>query len=202
MKLSTNIMSFDLAHIADLKFGLYTKPLESGNAVYLQAKHFDDQGNQTEVVDSYLQIDQKNESHLLGDGDILLVGKGFRNFAWTYRQEYGPALASSIFFVITPNTDFVIPEFLTIFFNLPSTQAYFQTLGAGSSIPSIRKSELEALKIMLPSIEQQERAITIKQLHYKDMHLSQKILTEKQRIYQAVIKNLIDQNHEQTHNTE
>ena len=184
-------MRVRLSDVAHIQFGVYDKPKDSGNAAYLQARHFDDRGNQTGEVDTFLRIDQKNGSHLLNDDDIPLAGKGLRNFAWAYRRAFGPAIASSIFFVIKPNRGRVIPEFLTTLFNMPQTQAHFQTLGAGSSIPSIRKSELEAFTLKLPSLESQKKAIAIGQLHYKDMELSQKILAEKQRIYQAVIKNII-----------
>ena len=190
-------MRVKLSDIAQLQFGLYTKPTENGNAAYLQVKHFDDWGNQTHKIDTFIQIDQKNETHLLEEGDILLVGKGMRNFAWTYQRKHGPAMASSIFFVIKVDRSKVIPEFLTTLFNMPQTQSYFQTLGAGSSIPSIRKSELEAFTIKFPPLELQEKVITIKQLHYKELDLSRQIITEKQKVYQAVIKNLIYQKHEQ-----
>src|SRR5690606_13860018 len=167
-------MKIKLGEIAQLQFGLYTKPSDEGNAFYLQAKHFDDWGNQTEQIDTFIQVDPKNESHLLEDGDIILVGKGMRNFAWTYDISIGPAIASSIFFVIKVDRSRVIPEFLTTFFNMHQTQTYFQTLGAGSSIPSIRKSELEALTVELPPMELQKKAIGIKQLHYKDIEISSK----------------------------
>lgn len=185
-------MKVKLSNIAKLQFGLYSKPTEQGNAAYLQVKHFDDWGNQTNKIDSFIQIDQKNESHLLEEGDILLVGKGMRNFAWTYHKSFGPAIASSIFFVIKPDRSKAIPDFLTILFNMPQTQAHFQTLGAGSSIPSIRKSELEAFAVKLPSLELQEKTIAIKQLHYKDMELSRKILLEKQRVYRAAISRVVN----------
>lgn len=190
-------MKVKLSDISQLQFGVYHKPKDHGDAAYLQVKHFDDQGNQTSAVDSFLQIDQKNGSHLLSDGDILLVGKGHRNFAWTYRSAFGPAMASSIFFVVKPNREKVIPDFLTTIFNMPQTQTHFQTLGAGSSIPSIRKSELEAFSFKLPALELQEKAISIQQIYNKDIELSRKILAEKQRIYQAVIKNIIYQKHEE-----
>ena len=184
-------MQSKIGDIARLQFGIYAKPTDEGNAVYLQAKHFDDWGKPSDKVDTFIQIDKKNRGHLLEEGDIILVGKGMRNFAWTYDKAYGPAIASSIFFVIKPDRSRVIPEFLTTLFNMPQTQAYFQTLGAGSSIPSIRKSELEAFTIRLPSLELQQKAVTIKQLHYKDMEISRKIISEKQKVYQAVIKNII-----------
>ncbi|MDN3689655.1 restriction endonuclease subunit S [Cyclobacterium jeungdonense] len=186
-------MRVKLGDISQLHFGLYAKPVDEGNAVYLQGKHFDKWGNRTEQIDTFIQIDQKNESHLLEEGDILLAGKGMRNFAWTYDKAFGPAIASSIFFVIKVDPSRVIPEYLTTLFNMSQTQTYFQILGTGSSIPSIRKSELEAFVVTLPSLELQQKAITVKELHYKEMELSRKIIFEKQQVYQAVIKNIINQ---------
>lgn len=185
-------MKVKIGEISRLQFGLYAKPIEIGSAAYLQAKHFDDWGNQTNEIDTFIQIDQKNESHLLEDGDILLVGKGMRNFAWTYHRNFGPAMASSIFFVIKPDRSKILPEFLTTVFNLPQTQEHFQVLGAGSSIPSIRKSELEAFTIKLPPLAVQEKAITIKKLHYKDIDLTQQLIAEKQKVYQAAIAAIIN----------
>lgn len=189
-------MKIKLKDIAQLQFGLYTKPKEVGNAVYLQAKHFDDWGNLTDQIETFTEIDEKNKPHLLKHGDIILAGKGMKNFAWTYEESLGPAIASSIFFIIKVDQSRVLPEFLTTLFNMPQTQAYFQTLGAGSSIPSIRKSELGAFTVKLPPKELQEKAIAIKQLHYKDMEISREIISEKKKIYQSVIKNIIEQNHE------
>lgn len=189
-------MNVKLGEIAQIQFGLYRKPVEDGNTLYLQAKHFDDLGNQTEKLETYIQVEDKNESHLLRDGDIIIAGKGLRNFAWTYHDKYGPAAASSLFFVLKVDRTRVIPEYLTTLFNMPQTQAYFHTLGAGSSIPSIRKSELEAFPIKLPPLELQQKAVDIKTLHYKELELSKKIIAEKQKAYQAIIKNIINQSYE------
>jgi restriction endonuclease S subunit len=179
-----------------LQFGLYEKPGVKGNAAYLQAKHFDDSGRIKFSIDSFIKISEKNENHLLEEGDILFVGKGLRNFAWTYSNAIGPAVASSIFFVLKPDKGKVIPEFLTTLLNTPQTQAYMQTLGAGSSIPSIRKSELDAFSFHLPSIEVQKKVVTIAQLQEQDIDLSSRIIAEKQKIYQSVINRLILNSHE------
>lgn len=187
-------MKIKLGDIAQLQFGLYAKPTDNGNAAYMQVKYFDDWGNQTNEIDTFIEVDKKNEAHLLEEGDILFVGKGMRNFAWTYKLSYGPAIASSIFFVIKVDKSKVLPDFLTTLFNTAQTQAHFQTIGAGSSIPSIRKSELEVFMVQLPTLEMQQKIINIKKLHDEDMELSRKIVTEKQNLYQAVIKNLIYNN--------
>lgn len=190
------IRKVKLQEIAEIQFGFYAKPKEKGNAAYLQAKQFDELGNLYYTIDNFLKIDQKNEANVLNDGDVLLVSKGLRNFAWTYSKAIGPAIASSIFFVIKPNRAIVLPDFLTTLFNMQQTQSYFQTLSAGSSIHSIRKSELSEFSFTLPPLSMQEKIVSIKQLHYKDIELSNKILTEKQKVYQAVINTLINKSHE------
>lgn len=189
-------MKVKLGDIAQLQFGYYAKPDEVGNAAYVQAKHFDDWGKQRYNIDTFITINSKNEGHLLEEGDILLVGKGLRNFAWVYHKAVGPAIASSIFFVIKPDKEKAFPEFLNIIFNSPKIQSYFQTLGAGSSIPSIRKSELEALPLMIPSLKVQKKAMEISRLHHQDMEISKQIMEKKQKIYQSITQHLIFNDHD------
>ena len=180
-----------LGEITQLQFGYYAPTDMEADIPYLQAKHFDDYGKQVGPIDTFIETDEKSAAHLLEDGDILLVGKGMRNFAWTYRRDFGPAVASSIFFVIKADRNRVIPEYLTTLFNMPNTQAHFQTLGAGSSIPSIRKSELEAFKIQLPSLGKQRMVVGLKELHDKELRLHYSIIEEKERIFKAVMNTII-----------
>jgi restriction endonuclease S subunit len=186
-------MTVSLSDISKLQFGYYTKPLDSGEIMYLQAKHFDEFGNQMQNIDTWIDTDSKNIGHILEDGDVLFVGKGMRNFAWTYKSLIGQAIASSIFFVIRPDKTKVIPEYITTLFNTPKYQLMFHTMGAGSSIPSIRKSELEAINIELPSLEVQKQIVEINQLHVEDIDVSNKIIAEKKVLFQAVINKLINQ---------
>lgn len=170
---------------------MHTQPAESGVIRYLQARHFNEFYQLNHTVDTWLPSDNASESHLLSDGDILLVGKGYRNFAWLYKSEIGPAVASSIFFVIKPKAEKVLPEFLAIFFNLQQTQQYFQTLGAGSSIPSLRKSELEALPMLLPSLAEQQKLVELHETHDMDMRLSRKLISQKQLLFESLAQKLI-----------
>ncbi|MFA7449142.1 MAG: restriction endonuclease subunit S [Weeksellaceae bacterium] len=180
-----------LNDIAQLQFGYYAPPLEVGSVLYIQVKHFDELGRYNEQMDTFVDLDQKNETHILNEGDILFVGKGNRNFAWAYTKTVGPAIASSIFFVIKPDRNQVLPEYLTTIFNLPKNQIYFQSLGAGSSIPSIRKSELEMFPVPLPEMSVQKKIVELKQLHELEIRLTQEIVDKKRMLFQEVINQLI-----------
>lgn len=188
-------MEKTLGSIADLQFGLYEKPVESGDVAYLQVKDFDINNQFSNLSNAYLNVDEKTFKHLLKDGDIIFVAKGFRNFAWTYKESFGPSIASSIFFVIKVDKSEILPEYLCMLFNSDSYQKLFQQLGAGSSIPSIRKSELEAVKIFVPSIEIQEKAININNLSLMELQLTSRIISEKQKYYNSIINKLISQDH-------
>ena len=184
-------MIVKLADIAQLQFGLYSKPDDEGDVKYLQAKHFDSFGHFEDEIDTFLSKNDKNKSHILWDGDLIFAGKGYRNFAWTYTSDIGDAIASSIFYVIRPNKEKVFPEFLTTLFNTQKYQAYFQLLGAGSSITSIRKSELEALSFNLPDLEMQKQIVELKNLHQKDLSLTKEIMKQKDIRFQTLLNKLL-----------
>lgn len=180
-----------LKEISDLQFGYYDKPKEEGVVIYLQAKNFNDFGQFDGNADGYIEITEKSKGHLLEEGDVLFVGKGMRNFAWKYSAEMGKAIASSIFFVIKPKSDLVDSDYLVTVFNSAKYQSFFRSLGAGSSIPSIRKNELEAVEIPLPSLEVQQKIARLSGLHQTELALTGKLIDEKNKLFQAVINNIL-----------
>ncbi|RYE59445.1 MAG: restriction endonuclease subunit S [Sphingobacteriales bacterium] len=181
-----------LKNLADVRFGYYVQPEAKGDVQYIQARQFDGLGNMVSLSESSIDKDKKSEEHLLSEGDILFAGKGYRNFAWCYHRNYGPAIASSIFFVIRPDQNIVLPEYLTILFNRQKSQAYFAKLGAGTSINSIRKNELGEFKVPLLPMEQQHKVIALNKLHSKYMKLTQEMLQLKVQRFESVIDQLIN----------
>ncbi len=159
-----------LSEIAKVKFGYHATPSPDGSINYIQAKHFDDNALMIQPISTFIESTSRLKNHLLEPGDVLLAGKGFRKFAWTYQENVCPSIASSMFFVIKPDKKRVLSSYLTIFLNTNQIQKHFQTLGAGSSIPSIRKSELEALPVTLPSLDMQEKIDEISRMPVKVMN--------------------------------
>jgi restriction endonuclease S subunit len=185
------IKTVDVASVSDIRFGLYAQPGASGSAAYLQVRQFSDDGMLTTEVDEYINLDKKTEAHLLREGDVLFVGKGNRLFAWCYHQTNQLAVASSIFFVLRPDLTVVYPDYLASILNAPPSKATFQQIGGGTNIFSIRKSELGAFKIPLPSLQQQKRVAALARLHKKEISLAQQIIVQKEALYTAIISKLI-----------
>lgn len=184
-------MRMKLSHVGQCHFGLYAKPTDTGSVPYLQAKHFDDWGSITTPVDTFVEKSAKTKSHFLEHGDILLVGKGLRNFAWAYKEDFGLAIASSTFFVLKIDTSRVLPEFLALILNLPESKSHFETLGAGSSVPSIRKSEVLNFAFELPPMPSQEQIARLKTLHDQDLQISHRIIDAKRNLFEAMVKKIL-----------
>ncbi|MCX6210799.1 MAG: restriction endonuclease subunit S, partial [Bacteroidetes bacterium] len=115
-----------------------------------------------------------------------------RFFATEYKKEFGKAVASSIFFVLKPNTQKVIPAYLVSVLNLPKNLLHFQQSGAGSSIPSIRKNELADFVINLIPLQQQQKIVALQELYLKDLLLTENLIKQKQLLFQSVLSKIIN----------
>jgi restriction endonuclease S subunit len=183
-----------LKHIAFIQTGVFAKPIKEGQIVYLQAKHFDENG----ILRSYLYPDLKaetiSEKHLLKLGDIIFAAKGTKNFAAFYEIKNLPAVASTSFFVIRLNENFrgkILPEFLTWYINQPASQKYLKSQAVGSSIVSISKSVLEELELTVPDIQTQRIILKIGYLRNSQKKLREQIEMLREKQIQQHITNAI-----------
>ncbi len=160
--------------------------------MYLQAKHFDENGILRSSLYPDLKAENISEKHLLQNGDIIFAAKGTKNFAALYESKNLPAVASTSFFVIRLNEDFqdkILPEYLTWYLNRTSSQNYLKSQAVGSSIASISKSVLEELELSIPDLNTQRAILNITHLRNSEKNLKLLIetLREKQ-IQQQILK--------------
>jgi restriction endonuclease S subunit len=180
-----------IGHIATIQTGIFAKPIPEGQIVYLQAKHFNENGQLISSLHPDLMTENISNKHLLRHGDILFAAKGTKNFAAWYESKNLPAVASTSFFVIRINDNFqgkIVPEFLTWYINQPISQKFLKGKAMGTSIVSISKSVLEELEIPIPDFNTQKAILRIIHLRNSEKELQQQIemLREKQ-IQQQII---------------
>jgi len=187
-------MNAQLKDISQIRFGYYSQSTADNGIPYLQARQFDDAGNLIANPDTFLSPDSKSTTQLLKDGDIIFAGKGNKNFAWCYHKEFGPAIASTIFFVISPDKRKVLPEYLAALFNHSKNQQYFQQLGAGSNIQSIRKNELGDFNVPVVPLQMQAKIVALYELHKQDISLTLQLLQHKNELYESVVNTLTNNN--------
>lgn len=178
-----------LKDISSIQTGLFTKTVTKGDIVYLQAKHFDEYGQLNQILHPDLASTVSTNRHLLQPGDVLFAAKGNKNFAAVYEIHNQPCIASTSFFVIRLNYCSVLPDYLAWFLNNSETQKFLKAQALGSSMASISKPVLENLEISLPSLNDQERIMTISKLRMKQKDLKIRIeRLQEQLVQQLLIK--------------
>ncbi len=177
--------------IAQIQTGLFAKPAGVGELVYLQSKHFDENGQLHSVLYPDLRADGISEKHLLKEGDVLFAAKGAKNFATVFENHNEPSVASTSFFVIRPTFDNVLPHYLAWFLNNHTTQALLKVQARGTSIPSISKQVLEQLELPIPELNIQKAIVAITKLRNQEKSLKQQIESLKEKQIQQIILNAI-----------
>ena len=173
-------MKTKLSDIAVIQTGVFAKPGPLGDIVYLQGKHFGEDGQLVQDLLPDLRFSDIGPRHILASNDILFTAKGTRNFAVHYQGSEHPAAASTTFIVIRLKQRCeVSPAFLTWFLNSPETQTHLKQSAKGTAIASISKKTLEDLEIPIPSIQKQETILEIAKLSSKRNKLALR-LTELQ----------------------
>lgn len=187
-------MKVALVHIADIQTGIFAKPAKEGDLVYLQSRHFDENGKLLAVPHADLKMNNVTSRHLLKQGDLLFAAKGVKNFATCIDLESLPSVASTSFFVIRLHSklsDRVLPQFLAWQINQQIAQKYLKANAFGTSMVSISKTVLEQLEISLPDIKTQECILRISGLRAHEKELKQKIETLYEQKIQQQLFNAI-----------
>jgi restriction endonuclease S subunit len=179
-----------LGDLAMIRTGVFAKPKPGGQVVYLQAKHFDEEGVITDEVRPELKIDESIGKHLLKPGDVLFAAKGLKNFAYVFRGSF-PAVASTTFFVSTLIQPGILSDYIVWFLNNPDTLKLIKRQAIGSDIVSISKSVLEKLEVPVASVDDQKRILEIAQLGKREKDLRHEIAELRQLQVQQQIKNAI-----------
>lgn len=187
-------MKSKLKAIAQLISGLYTKPDIDGEVYYVQAKHFNSNGDFDFSVKPDLKLEGKIEKHLLKTGDILLVAKGGNNFAVQYKGLIQKAVASSIFIVIRiKDQDAILADYLTWYLNHPQTQLLLKEYSKGSGIPSIAINVLSELEVYIPPLVKQRTIIELYKLRKKEKEITFYLETLREKYIQQQLLNSIKQ---------
>lgn len=174
-----------------MQTGLFAKPVGEGDVVYLQVRHFDENGQLTADLYPDLLGAEISEKHFLQEGDILFSAKGTKNFAAIYAGFEEQCVASTSFFVIRLKEVNLLPAYLAWYLNHPNTQQTLKAQAKGSSIVSISKTQLEDLEINIPDLHTQELVLQIANLRNKEKLLKQQIETLREKQIQQQLQHII-----------
>ena len=179
-------MRVKIQDIAIVRSGIYMKEIPKGEVGYLQVGDFDKEMNRFILPSPTLELNNKTESHLLIDGDILFAAKGISNFSTVFHEDMGKVVASSSFLVIQVGDKMLInPDYLCWILNREDTLSFLRANAFATSMPSVSKSLMEKYKINVPSIHVQNKIVEIAGLQEKAKHLYEAILCKRNKIIQS-----------------
>lgn len=176
----------DMAACAELRPGYpFRGPIdevETGNALVAQMKDVDPLAGMLWVGALRTQIHGRKEPDWLEPGDILFVPRGNRFFAASLNAPPSPAVCGPHLFHlrVRPGAG-LLPEFLSWQINQPPLQRLLHAAAEGSSQLSIRRGEIETLKIAIPPIDQQQRIVALARLAARERQLLQRLIQNREQ---------------------
>lgn len=96
----------------------------------------------------------------LAPGDVLLQSRGQSYRAGLVPPHDGPMVATASVLVITAGPA-VRPGYLVHFLNDPATQVELRARATGATIANLKRSEVEQLAVLVPSLEDQEKIVAL-----------------------------------------
>lgn len=156
------IISVTLKEVAAISAGHplrgSAEALEEGDTPFIQLKNADpasgiDWGSVVRV-----NLPATRSPKWLSANDVIFSARGSRNFAYALNDAIEQSVCSPHFFVLNVNdTGTIMPEFLAWQLNQRPAQEYFKRIAVGTqAVTTIRRPALEALSLIVPSLQKQE----------------------------------------------
>lgn len=136
----------------------------------------------------------RREPDWLLSGDLLLVARGNRYYAACVDSVPGTAVCGPHLFHLQVKSGVtVLPEFLAWQINQPPIQRALRKAAEGSSQLSIRRPELEALQIVVPSISEQKNIVQLVRLALRERVLFNSLIKNRERQLEVLSARLLNQ---------
>jgi len=169
---------------------------KDGNAFVVQFRHLvvgeplDDKDGQT--LDR-VTLPGRRRPDYLWPGDILFMARGTRNDAAVIKALPHNTVCTPNFFHLRLKSEAfnLMPEFLAWQLNHVDAQRYFAMCSQGSSAPSVTKTQLGDLPVVVPPIEQQKLMMKLAEAAHREQVLLEQLIENRQRMTDAVARQIL-----------
>ncbi len=100
---------------------------------------------------------RKPDLYRVSKGDLLILARGQDRRPHLVQDDLENTLASSVFHIIRPNCDSVVPGYLAWWLNQPDVQAEINAGSRGTGIGYVSRQHMERIPVRLPPREMQQR---------------------------------------------
>lgn len=135
----------------------------------------------------------QGELPTLTPGEILLQSRGQTYRAGLVPPHVGPMVATASLLVITPGSA-VRPGYLAHYLNDTATQAELRTRATGATIANLKKSELEQLEVLVPSLEDQEKIVALGETLRQQLRIEARLAELRRTQLRALLEERAERN--------
>jgi restriction endonuclease S subunit len=183
-----------LKDIADIRTGYQFRGKvavhDDANVAVIQIKDIDDRFIVKTKDLVPVKVD-KPEPYLVSQGDVLFLSRGHRQYAAVIHEPVQNTIATGYFFILSPRTKLVRPDFLAWAINQPDFQEALRPFVRGSHIPLISKTDFQDQAIVLPPLPVQEKVIELHHLFDHERELTAALEHKRGELVQAISRKLL-----------
>lgn len=169
---------------------------DDGNSFVVQFRHLvlgeplDDRFGRT--LDRVILPGRRRPDYLW-PGDILFMARGTRNDAAVVKDLPHNTVCTPNFFHLRlrPEAFNLMPEFLAWQLNHVDAQRYFAMCSQGSAAPSVTKTQLGDLPVVVPPIEQQKLMMQLVGAAQQEQALLRQLIENRRRMTDAVARHIL-----------
>ena len=147
---------------------------------------------QTDKFTSSMTI---NDKYLTQEGDVVVRLRSPSTAVYIDKDDEG-LLITSLLAVIRVDNFKLDARYLAYYINSFFSQRQLQRETKGTAIPMLKTKDLENLQLSLPSLEKQRKVVDYLDLAQREQQLLRTLAEEKERLSQAVLGTIIQQNKE------
>ena len=141
-----------------------------------------------------LQVGAVPDRYLVGSGDVLFRSRSESNTACALDDRLRePALAMLPLFILRPDPDVVLAEFVAWAINQPRAQRHFDRFARGTNLRMIPRAVLTGLEVTLPGLEVQRSVVALDALARRERTLSIRAAEERRQLYTRILQDLVTQ---------
>jgi hypothetical protein len=182
-----------LADIASIRSGYQfrgrVEECSDGNVRVIQMKDISEENVLDEDSMARVQVDAP-ERYLVSQGDVLFVSRGRNLTATEIVKPLEGVIATSYYFILTPDTKLILSGFLAWSINQSRFQKRLGMVTNTTSIPWVSRADIEELTIELPPIAVQQQILELTALQVKQKTLALRLIERREQLVTAICDRL------------
>ncbi len=146
-------------------------------------------------IDEFILGEEAAPKYFTSEGDILVRLRSPNSAVYIEKQDEG-LLINSLLSVIRIDKRVLDAKYVAYYINSNTAQRILKLDVSSTAIPMLRTKDLANLELILPSIEEQRKLVSLLDLAQKERELLSELIKEKEQLSETILETIIQQNKE------